>query len=66
MAQMQGDELITISRTEYNRLRKRTGVRFFIDDIIFMRTQGASLQQIADKYGVSRQRIHQLLSEIDA
>lgn len=65
MAQMQGDELITISRTEYNRLRKRTGVRFFIDDIIFMRKQGATLQQIADRYGVTRQRIHQLLSEVD-
>lgn len=59
----QGDETITITKAEYDKLRMRTGLRYYIDDIIFMRKQGATMQQIADRYGVTRQRIHQLLSE---
>ena len=34
---------------------------YFSKDIIKMRENGATLQKIADKYGVSRQRIDQIL-----
>lgn len=60
------DEYITITKAEYDKLRQRIGIRYYLDDIEFMRMQGATLQQIANKYGVTRQRIHQLLSEVDA
>lgn len=60
---MADEETITITRAEYDKLRQRMGIRYYIDDINFMRIQGATLQQIANKYGVTRQRIHQLLTE---
>jgi DNA-directed RNA polymerase sigma subunit (sigma70/sigma32) len=60
---MADEETITITRAEYDKLRQRIGIRYYLDDIEFMRMQGATLQQIANKYGVTRQRIHQLLTE---
>ena len=59
-------DTITITKTEYDRLRRLRGLRLHIDDIRFMRQQGATLQQIADKYGCTRERIRQLLAEQDS
>jgi DNA invertase Pin-like site-specific DNA recombinase len=57
------EEMITIPLAEYERLRMKRNLRDYIDDIRLMRQQQASYQAIADKYGCSRQRIHQLLRE---
>lgn len=57
-------DTITITKQEYDDLvRRSTPLRHFLPDMKFMRAQGATLEQIAFKYGVTRQRIHQLLSE---
>ncbi len=45
------------------RGRPPGGIREHLPEMREMRQAGATYQQIADKYQVSRQRIHQLLSE---